>query len=50
MRKPAKLKSKFPHLLWHYTNGDENLFLLGRDELAVFALLVAEAERKGLPV
>lgn len=40
------LNTKFFHLFWHYTNSNENLFMLEPDELAVFKQLVMLAERK----
>ncbi len=42
-RKPAK--SKFPYVLWHWTNAHENLFTLSREELFIFSLLVNEANK-----
>jgi len=37
------VKPKFAWKLWYYTQANENLFLLDKDELLTFKLLVNEA-------
>ena len=42
-RKP--IKTRFPYILWHWTNATENLFLLSRAELHMFKLLINEVTK-----
>lgn len=42
-RKP--IKTRFPYLLWHWTNTTENLFTLTREQLYFFKLLIDEANK-----
>lgn len=36
-------RTKFPYRLWRWTGGNENLFKLNRESLALFAAFVGEA-------
>lgn len=36
-------KSKFPFRLWHWTTSEESLYDLSKEELSIFAQLVAHA-------
>ena len=36
-------KTKFTWREWSYTNADESLFDLGKEELAIFRLIIKEA-------
>lgn len=45
MRSRPASRVKFRYLLWHWTEAEENLFVLAPMELSLFTLLVAEANK-----
>ena len=51
MKKPFRIRfltpktTKFPHLLWHWTLGSENLFHMDPADLYTYTLLCQEANQ-----
>ena len=43
MSKIKLYRTKFPYMMWYWTNGNENLFELSEEEIYFFVLLVKEA-------